>query len=89
MYVFYCQTLDPNYLQSCIVLCSRAITVMHCDYRFVSVEGALYLWGKSSHVIPGSDILYSAVHISLDCHVKQVSCGTWHIACVTGIPGKI
>ncbi|XP_074650175.1 uncharacterized protein LOC141905254 [Tubulanus polymorphus] len=58
----------------------------------LTVSGDLYLWGKNSHVISpvmtSSDRIYQPHRVDLagGLPVKSISCGSWHVAAITGKP---
>ncbi len=60
-----------------------------------TVEGLLYLGGKNSHVIGQTEdmgrrqktFLPKLVNSS-GMTIRTVRCGSWHIAAITGKPGK-
>ena len=62
---------------------------MHESASFL-VTGTIYLWGKASYVKPVTiqqPIMFEPIALDLpDHHVQHVSCGSWHVAAVTGLP---
>lgn len=59
---------------------------------YLTESGALYIWGKGSHVINTTQGMSSNCHcpqlLSSDSSpVLDVFCGAWHAAAITGKPG--